>query len=382
MHDDTRLAHLGRHGTEPLGLVNPPVCHASTILFPSFDAFEGKAPVPITYGRHGTSTHFALQEALSELEGGAGAVLVPSGLAACTLAIQALVAAGDHILVTDSVYGPTRAFCDQALRRCGVETTYFAPELGAGIAELMRPNTRLVFVESPGSLTFEIQDLPAIAAAAHARGVRVVIDNTWGAGYFHKPLALGADISVQALTKYVGGHSDLMLGALICTAETLPAVQAQARLQGNATAPDDVFLALRGLRTLGTRLKAHDASGRRVAEWLGGQPMVRRVIHPACTDHPQHALWRRDFSGACGLFAFELESCRREQLAALFDGLRLFGMGYSWGGYESLLIVAHPPRSVCKPGNEWPLLRIHVGLEDPADLIADLHEGLQRWQSA
>lgn len=382
MHDDTRLIHRGRAGAEHHGLVNPPVCHASTILFPTLDALEGRTPVPMSYGRHGTPTQFALAEALSALHGGAGCVLVPSGLAAAVLAISTWARTGTHLLVTDSVYGPTRAYCDDLARHRGVTVEYFDPLIGAGIEALLRPETGLVFLESPGSLTFEVQDVPAICAAAHARGVRVAIDDTWSAGYFMKPLALGADLSVQALTKYVGGHSDLMLGAVICNADTLDAVRHQARLTGNATAPDDVALALRGLRTLGTRLRQHEMNGLQLARWLVQQPQVARVLHPGRPDHPQHELWLRDFEGASGLFGVELRPCTRTQLAAFLDGLRLFGMGYSWGGFESLIIPAHAPRTVRKWKTEGPWLRIHAGLEEVEDLIADLALGFQRLAAA
>lgn len=382
MHDDTRLIHRGRAGAQHDGLVNPPVCHASTILFPTLDALEGRTPVPMSYGRHGTPTQFALAEALSALNGAAGTVLVPSGLAAAVLAIATFARVGAHLLVTDSVYGPTRAYCDDLARHRGVTVEYFDPLLGAGIEALLRPETTLVFLESPGSLTFEIQDVPAIAAAAHAHGVRVAIDDTWSAGYFMKPLALGADIAVQALTKYVGGHSDLMLGAVLCSAETLDAVRHQARLTGNATAPDDVSLALRGLRTLAVRLRQHELNGLALARWLQQQPQVSRVLHPGRPDHPQHELWLRDFTGACGLFGFELQPCTRAQLAAFLDGLKLFGMGYSWGGFESLIIPAHAPRTVRKWKTAGPWLRVHAGLEEVEDLIADLALGLQRLTAA
>ena len=384
MQDDTRLIHHGRAGAGAGydGLVNPPVCHASTILFPTLDALEGRTPVPMSYGRHGTPTQFALAEALSALHGGAGTVLVPSGLAAAVLAISTFAHVGTHVLITDSVYGPTRAYCDELARHRGVTVEYFDPLIGAGIEALLRPETALVFLESPGSLTFELQDVPAIAAVAHARGVRVAMDDTWSAGYFMKPLALGADISVQALTKYVGGHSDLMLGAVICNAGTLDAVKHQARLTGNASAPDDVSLALRGLRTLAVRLHQHELSGLDLARWLVQQPQVARVVHPGRPDHPQHDLWLRDFSGACGLFGFELHPCTRTQLAAFLDGLKLFGMGYSWGGFESLIIPAHAPRTVRKWKTAGPWLRVHVGLEEIEDLINDLALGFQRLSAA
>lgn len=382
MQDDTRLIHHGRAGAGAGydGLVNPPVCHASTILFPTLDALEGRTPVPMSYGRHGTPTQFALAEALSALHGGAGTVLVPSGLAAAVLAISTFAHVGTHVLITDSVYGPTRAYCDELARHRGVTVEYFDPLIGAGIEALLRPETALVFLESPGSLTFEIQDVPAIAAVAHARGVHVAIDDTWSAGYFMKPLALGADISVQALTKYVGGHSDLMLGAVICNAGTLDAVKHQARLTGNASAPDDVSLALRGLRTLAVRLAHQQASGLRIAQWLRERPEVKEVLHPGLPGARGHELWKRDFTGASSLFGVILQPVAAERVAAMLDSLTLFSMGWSWGGFESLVIPTWPERvrtaTTWTPGG--PCLRFAIGLEDPEDLIEDLAAGLGR----
>jgi cystathionine beta-lyase len=350
------------------------------VLAPDLDTFEGIKPVRMRYGRQGTPTTFALEDALTALEEGEGTVLTASGLAAVSTALMACVKAGDHVLVADTVYSPTRQFCDRVLSRYGVETEYYDPLIGAGIATRLRPNTAAVFAESPGSQTFEVQDLPAITAVARARGVRVIFDNTWGAGYFFKALRHGADVAVHAGTKYVSGHSDVMLGALVCNKDCLKTVRTFARLCGNATAPDDAYLALRGLRTMAVRLRRHQDSGLRIARWLQRRPEVIRVMHPGLAHDPGHELWHRDFTGACGLFGFVLRPVRRNALAAMLDNMRYFGMGYSWGGYESLLIPTHPERY--RSATQWEpdgqTMRLHVGLEDPEDLIADLEAGFER----
>lgn len=381
MKDDTLLTHAGRDPRGNFGIVNPPVYHASTILFPTLDAFLNSGSAYVRYGRRGTPTTFALEEAISRLEGGHGAVLLPSGLAAITAALLACVKSGDHILVTDSVYYPTRHFCEVTLKRFGVETEYYDPLIGAGISRLIRPNTTVVFVESPGSQTFEIQDIPAIAAAAHAAGATVIADNTWGAGYYFKALDKGADISLQAGTKYVVGHSDSMMGLVVCKDEELHSrVREDAQRLGMCAGPDDVYLALRGFRTMAVRLKTHHENGLRVARWLAGRPEVVRVMHPGLEEDPGHGLWKRDFTGACGLFGFVLKSESRDGLAAMIDGMKYFGMGYSWGGFESLMIPTWPERA--RSATEWApggqSMRIHIGLEDPDDLIADLQAGLER----
>jgi len=328
----------------------------------------------------GTPTTWSLENAVAEIEGGYRCQVFPSGLAACAHAIQAFVKAGDHVLVTDSVYGPTRAYCDNVLKRFGVETTYYDPLIGSGISELIRDNTTVVFVESPGSQTFEIQDIPAIADAAHKSGAVVIMDNTWASPLFYKPFEHGVDVSVQASTKYIVGHSDVMMGTITATKEHWPAIQSCANLAGQTAGPDDVYLAQRGLRTLSVRLKQHMENGLKVAEWLKGRPEVHSVLHPALEDHPGHDLWKRDFLGASGLFSIQLKAVERNALAALLDNLELFGMGYSWGGYESLIIYADPSsyRTATKWDNTNPLLRLHIGLESPDDLIADLEAGFKR----
>ena len=385
MKDDTLLTHAGNAPFDNHGVVNPPVYHASTILFPTLEAYRKAKTAKVRYGRRGTPTSFALEDAVAALEGGSGAVSTPSGLSAITAVITACVKAGDHILVSDSAYQPTRYFCQTVLAKFGVETEYYDPTLGGGIAALMRANTSVVFVESPGSLTFEVQDIPAIAEAAHKTGAIVIADNTWGAGYYYKPLALGADISLQAGTKYIVGHSDTNLGIAVWKdGDRFDHIRDDVQNMGICAGPDDLYLALRGLRTMGVRMPRHFESGLRIARWLKNRPEVSHVMHPALTDNPGHALWKRDFTGACGLFGFVLHNTDQKALAAKMDGLKLHGMGASWGGYESLMIPASPntSRSATRWEIEGQCMRIHVGLEDPDDLIADIEAGLERLNKA
>ncbi|HEX7327318.1 MAG TPA: cystathionine beta-lyase [Casimicrobiaceae bacterium] len=379
----TRVVHAGREPRRFLGAVNTPVFRASTILFPTLDDLERASRGEydgITYGLHGLPTVVDLQDALAELEGGAGALVVPSGLTATTFPLLALANPGDHVLVADCVYGPTRRFCDHHLRRLGVTVDYYDPLIGSGIAALMKPNTRIVFTESPGSLTFEVQDLPAIAAAAHANGAVVILDNTWATPLGLRSFDLGVDVSVHAATKYIGGHSDVLLGAVIANARTLPALKTLWTDLGITPSPDDCFLALRGLRTLAVRLERHQASALRVAAWLAERPEVDEVLYPALPGARGHALWKRDYALACGLFGVILKPVAHERLAAMLDGMRLFGLGWSWGGFESLIIPTWPERT--RSATAWstagPCVRLHIGLEDPDDLIADLADGLQR----
>jgi len=384
MEDDTLLAHAGRHPFENHGIVNPPVYHASTVLFPSFDAFRNAASATVRYGRRGTPTSFALADAVSVLERAHGTVLAPSGLGAITTVLLGCTKAGDHVLVTDSTYAPTRQFMDNVLARFGVSVTYYDPLIGAGIAALIQDNTTVVWTETPGSQTFEMQDIPAIVAATHARGAVVITDNTWGAGYYYRPLEQGVDISVQAATKYIVGHSDVMMGTVACNEATFERVEATWGYLGHMPGPDDMYLALRGLRTMGARLDRHHESGLAIARWLEERPEVTRVMHPGLESDPGHALWKRDFTGASGLFGFVLNGERSEAVAAMLDGMKYFGMGYSWGGFESLLIPTWPQRVRTatiwdQPGQTF---RIHVGLEDPKDLIADLEAGLERFNAA
>lgn len=372
----TRLAHCGNDPREFHGFVNPPVVHASTVLFPDAATMQARAQ-KYTYATHGTPTTDALTAAVDALEGSAGTVLVPSGLTAVTLPLIAFLSAGDHLLVSDSVYGPTRRFADTVLARFGVEVEYYDPLAGAGISRLMKPNTRVVFTESPASNTFEVQDVPAIAAAARAAGAVTMIDNTWATPLHLRPLDHGVDISIQAATKYPAGHSDLMLGWVSSNARCWERLQAAFIALGACVAPDDAYQVLRGLRTMGVRLERHEASALAVARWLETQPGVARVLHPALPSFPGHALWKRDFGGSSGLFSFVLAGGGRRQAHALLDALEIFGLGYSWGGYESLAVdVQLHDRLITGGGYEGPVIRLQIGLEDPQDLIGDLERGL------
>lgn len=385
MRDATLVTAAGRAPAEHYGTVNPPIYRASTILFPSVDAFErARTHEGVTYGRAGTPTTFAFEEALAALEGGYRSIALASGKAACNLALASLTASGDHILVVDSVYAPTRQFCDRTLKRFGVETTYYDPRIGAGIAELIRPTTRLIYMESPGSLTFEVQDVPAIVAVAKRHGILTAIDNTWATPVFFKPLAFGVDISIQAVTKYIGGHSDLMMGAVTTNEAIHMRLRQQIYEFGAAPSPEDCWLALRGLRTLVARLDRHQQNALTVARWLEGRPEVSRVLFPALASHPDHALWQRDFTGACGLFGLVLKPFPIAAVHAMVDGLQHFGIGASWGGFESLVLVTYPERArTAVPWRaEGPTLRLHIGLEDPNDLIRDLEAGFQRLRAA
>jgi cystathionine beta-lyase len=387
-HTATKLVHAGRRSSQYHGVVNPPVLHASTILFDSLADLENagaSVPGKVTYGRHGTPTRFLLEEAVAELEGGFGTLCVSSGVAAIANAILAFLKPGDHILITDSTYFPTRNLCNTFLKKFGVETEYYDPAIGSGIADLIRDNTVLVWCESPGSLTFEMQDIPAIAKAAHARNVKVMLDNTWASPILCRPFELGVDVSVQAGTKYIVGHSDVMLGTITtATEEDLLTIKKQVLISGDAVGPDDCYLAQRGLRTLAVRLKQHHESGLKVANWLQTRPEVKRVLHPGLPDDPGHAIWKRDFSGGCGLFSFVMEQVEKAQLANMVDNMELFGMGFSWGGFESLILPSDPTkiRTATKWDDDGQLIRLHIGLEDPDDLIADLEAGFARLKTA
>jgi cysteine-S-conjugate beta-lyase len=391
MREETTIIHAGRHPERHEGAVNPPVFHASTVLSKSVEEHrrrrrEWQEDLPVTfYGRFGTPTTHALQEALTTLEGGYRCVLYPSGLAACAGALLAYVSSGDHVLMADTVYGPTRALAGGILKRFGVAATFFDPLVGRGIESLMRPETRVVYLESPGSLTFEVQDVPAIAEVARRRGVTVIMDNTWGTPVFFKPFAHGVDVSVQSATKYIVGHADAMLGAVTCTREAWPRLKSSTYELGQTAGPEDVYLAQRGLRTLAVRLKAHWQAAVSLAEWIARQREVERVLYPALPGDPGHAIWKRDFTGACGLFGVVLkEGMSEKALAAMIDGLELYGIGSSWGGYESLIVPFDPreARTATQWPHKGPCFRIHAGLESVDDLIADLDAGFGRLRAA
>ncbi|MFZ0720665.1 MAG: cystathionine beta-lyase [Xanthobacteraceae bacterium] len=374
----TKLVSAGRDPRSYHGFVNPPVYHASTVLYPNAEDFLAHR-ARYQYGRRGTPTTEALELALQELEGPqcAGVSLLPSGLAAISAALLSVVRAGDHVLVTDSAYGPTRNFCGQILSRLGVTTSYYDPGIGAGIAALLQPNTRAVYLESPGSLSFDVQDVTAIAKAAHANGTLVLMDNTWATPLYFRPLDHGVDLVIQAGTKYIGGHSDIMLGTVSANAATVAELKNTVRLTGLCEGPDDVYLGLRGLRTLGIRLDRHYQSGLAVARWLESRPEVLRMLHPALPSHPGHALWKRDFTGASGLFSMVLKPVPKKAYHAFVNTLELFGIGASWGGYESLAIPfdCTPLRTATRWEPGGPTVRFHIGLEAVVDLTADLARG-------
>ena len=386
MDRDTRLVHAGRDPERQGGVVSPPVYRGSTIVYPTMAAYESRAERRYTsyaYGIHGTPTTLALAEALAELSGGARTLILSSGLAAVTQTLTAFLRQGDHLLVADTVYQPTRVFCAEVLERFGVDVTFYDPLVGAGIAGLMRPTTRVVYMESPGSQTFEVQDVAAIAAVARARGVLVVLDNTWATPLHFRAFDHGVDVEIQALTKFVAGHSDLLLGAVTSTSEELYRVlRTGAATFGDCTVPDVCYEALRGLRTLGVRMRHHDASAMRVAEWLVRRPEVARVLHPGLPDDPGHAIWKRDFRGGSSLFGVLLHTRSEAAVAAMVDGLQLFKIGASFGGFESLVVPVRPDRTVRPWREPGFLLRLHVGLEAVEDLIADLEAGFGRLAAA
>jgi cystathionine beta-lyase len=389
----SRLVAAGRHFDRPIATVNLPLTRASSVLFESLALAEAEGAAAIagelhrsTYATSGTPTTFALMDALAEVEGAGHAcraAVMPSGLAAISVPLLAYCKSGDHVLMSDSVYGPARSFATTMLARYGVTTEFFDPLIGAGIEALLRPETRIIYLESPGSYTFEIQDVPAICAVARARGVLTMIDNAWASPVFARPFDWGIDISLLPLTKYWGGHADLLMGAAIVREEHwLPLWQA-IRQMGICVGGDDAFMVLRGLRTADVRMRRHEATALEVARWLQGRDEVAQVLHPALPSHPQHALFKRDFQGSSGLFSFELKSATPAQLAALCERRRYFRIGYSWGGFESLIMPAKlgSIRSI-RPWTGGPLVRLHCGLEDAADLIEDLQDGLHAMKSA
>lgn len=379
---NTRLAHSGHDPSDFFGFVQPPVVHASTVLFPDADTMANRTQ-RYTYGTRGTPTSDALCAAIDELEGSAGTIAVPSGLAAVVVPLLAFLSAGDHVLIVDSVYNPTRRFADTMLARLGVEVEYYVPEIGAEIEKLMKPNTKVVWTESPGSNTFEMQDIPAIAKAARARGAVTMMDNTWATPLYFRPLDHGVDISVHAATKYPGGHSDVLLGTVSANAACWERLHDTFLTLGVCAGPDDVYQVQRGLKTMGVRLERHQKSALEIAQWLEGRPEVAQVLHPALPSFSGHGIWKRDFSGSSGLFSFVLAGGDREQAHAFLDALEIFGLGYSWGGHESLAVHVYlGDRTVAKGNYEGPVIRLQIGLEDPADLIADIEKGLAAARAA
>lgn len=383
---NTRLAHEGYRPSDYYGFVNPPVVHASTVLFPDAGTMERRAQ-KYSYGTRGTPTTDALCDAINALEGSAGTILVPSGLAAVTVPFLAFVSAGDHILVVDSVYFPTRHFCDTMLKRLGVETEYYDPAIGEGISALIRPNTVLIHTESPGSNTFEMQDIGAITKAAHAAGAIVTMDNTWATPLYFRPLDFGVDISIHAATKYPSGHSDILMGTVSANEKCWQRLHDAQITLGTCGAPDDSYQILRGLRTMGVRLERHQESALRIARWLEGRDDVARVLHPGLQSFPGHAIWKRDYKGASGIFSFVLrvddKAEWRKKAHAFLDALELFGLGYSWGGFESLALVCNlADRTVARAPEEGPVIRLQIGLEDVEDLIGDLEEGFKAVRAA
>jgi cystathionine beta-lyase len=391
MKEDTIITTAGRHPDENHGFVNPPVYHASTIVSSTLAEFREKRahrwePGVYTYGRQGTPTHEGLEEACAALLHGDRAVALGSGLAAINAALFAFLEKGDHLLMVDSAYGPARRICDSFLGRFGVETTYYDPLIGAGIKDLIRDNTKIVYLESPGSLTFDVQDIDPIVAEAKKRGCVTIIDDTWSSGVFFKPFDHGIDVSAIAGTKYIVGHSDVMMGVLTTTNEHWQRVRQAASDLGANSGPDDAYLALRGLRTIKVRMERHFETGMKLALWLEARPEVERVLHPGLESDPGHELWKKYFSGACGLFGVVLKPVEEKAIAAMLDGLELYGMGASWGGFESLILLTNPASTRSATRDRWenagPMLRIHAGLEHPDDLIDDLDAGFARMNAA
>lgn len=378
---ETIVTGAGRESRSHVGVVNTPVYRASTILYPDLAALDAH-DMPFTYGRRGNPTVRSLEDAVNALEGSARTMFFGSGLNAVAMSIMAVCNAGDHLLMVDSCYGPSRIFCDKTLKRFGIETTFYDPLIGGGIAEMFQPNTRAIFCESPGSLTFEVQDIPAIVAAAKARDIKVILDNTWGTPIHFQPLKHGVDLSVQAVTKYIGGHADVLMGYIAANEPLASRIVDMHQNMGFYISGDDCYLALRGLRTLPVRLKRHQETATVLAKWLQLRPEVERVLFPVLDDDPGHAIWKRDYTGACGLFGVVLKQMERKALAAMADGLQHFGLGFSWGGYESLFVPSDIRRTAAPFAAEGPVVRIHAGLEDPQDLIGDLSAGFDRLRAA
>ncbi|MCI1000901.1 MULTISPECIES: cystathionine beta-lyase [Ochrobactrum] len=372
---NTRLAHDGYQPRDYHGFVNPPVVRASTVLFPDAETMA-TGNQKYTYGTRGTPTSDALCDAINALEGSAGTVCVPSGLAAVTVPLLAFLSSGDHALLVDSIYNPTRHFADTILKRMGVDVEYYDPEIGAGIAALMKPNTKVVFTESPGSNTFEMQDIPAIVEAAHKGDAIVMMDNTWATAVYFKALDFGVDVTIHASTKYPSGHSDILFGTISANEKCWPQLLETHGTLGLCANPDDTYQVLRGMRTMGIRLEHHRKSALEVAHWLESHPAVAQVLHPALESHPGHEIWKRDFTGSSGIFSFVLKEGGQAEAHAFLNALEIFGLGYSWGGYESLALqVRVADRLIAKGNYPGPVIRLQIGLEDVADIIADLEKG-------
>ncbi|MEH0666207.1 cystathionine beta-lyase [Vibrio scophthalmi] len=386
----TKFVTAGRDKKWTNGVVNPPVQRASTVVFDTVaekhHAMVNRANKTLFYGRRGTHTHFAFQDAMVEIEGGAGCALFPCGTAAISNAILSFVETGDHILMVDTCYEPTRDFCNTIMKKMGVSTTYFDPMIGEEIESLIQPNTKVLFLESPGSITMEVQDVPTLAEIAHKHDIIVMLDNTWSAGVRFSPFEHGVDISIQAATKYIVGHSDVMLGTAVANEKHWDQLREQSYLMGQCVSPDDAYLGLRGIRTLDVRLKQHAQNSLKVAEWLANRPEVDHVRHPALDTCPGHEFFARDFTGGNGLFSFVLKTSYPRATTALLDGMTHFSMGYSWGGFESLILANEPKsfnslRTVANPNFTGTLIRVHIGLEDVDDLLADLEAGFQRYNT-
>jgi cystathionine beta-lyase len=376
----TKLVAAARDYSEH-GIVSPAVYHASTVLYPSYQSIRDRS-AEYTYGRRGTPTSRAVESAIAALEGGHNCKICPSGLSAVTLALLTFLKPGEHLLMVDAVYQPVRHFCDTLLKGLGVETEYYDPLVGAGIAKLIRPKTRIVYCENPGSQTMEVQDVPAIAKAAHDAGALCILDNTWSGGLYFDGFKHGADVVVHAATKYIVGHSDAMMGAVTCSEKTWPQVKEAYETMGLFAGPDDMYMTLRGLRTLDVRLERHMKNALVVATWLKEQAVVTEVLYPALPGDRGHELWKRDFTGASGLLSVVLKPQGEQALGAMFNGFSLFGMGYSWGGFESLAVPFRPGRTAVPWTREGSCMRLHIGLEDPEDLIADLDQGFKRLATA
>jgi len=389
MKKDTRLIHAGRRKSYTGSVVNPPVVRASTIVFDTFAqlkyATQNRGNRVPFYGRRGTDTHFALQEAICELEGGAGCALYPCGAAAISGALLAFLQSGDHLLMVDSAYEPTRSLCDKLLAGLGIDISYYDPQIGAAISRLIKPNTKVIFLESPGSLTFEMQDIPAITTVARQHNIVTILDNTWASPILCRPFELGVDVSVQSATKYIVGHSDVMLGTASANEKHWPQLREHSYLMGYCASADDAYTALRGLRTLSVRLKQHEQSAFKVANWLAQRPEVETVLHPALPTHPGHSIFQRDFSGSNGLFSFVLKQGSQQQVEAFVEGMAHFKMGFSWGGFESLITATMKVQNL-RSATTWPysgpLIRLHIGLEDVEDLLADLDAAFGRFARA